>query len=358
MAALHLPGDAAATPAALEAAGGVKTRPPREMARIIDRLRAYLEGRPQRFDDVSVDLTDTGAFTRAVYAQAQRLPSGEVTTYGALAAAIGRPGGARAVGQALGRNPVPIIIPCHRIVAAAGRPGGFSAPGGLDTKRRLLALEGVALAIATDGRPPSACLWEPGALEAAVAHLRRVDRTLRRVIDQVGPCRLEPHWTSVFEALCVSIIHQQLAGKAAAAITRRFTDLVTSVTPDSVQGVDDAAYRAAGLSSGKVASLRALAEAVVDGRVRLDAVRSMDDDEATRHLVTVRGIGPWTVQMLQIFHLGRPDVLPPGDLGIRKAMQRLAGLDGLPTPAEMSQMAEPWRPWRTVGMWYLWRTLD
>lgn len=353
VAALFLPGPGSEAPSAEALAEWKPTRPPRHIRAIIARIREHLAGTPQAFDDVPVDLGALPPFTRGVYDEARRLASGQICTYGDLARAVGRPGGARAVGQALGRNPLPIIIPCHRIVAAGGKPGGFSAPGGLDTKRALLAAEGVDLA--QPGALPS--LWDAGTLPKAVKHLRR-DAAMRRVIDKVGPCRLERHWNSVFEALCVSIIHQQLAGKAAAAITRRFHALVPVVEPHAVLAVSDEAYRGAGLSSGKISSLRAVAQAAVEGQVRLDEVPRMTDAEISTHLTPLRGIGPWTVQMLLIFHLGRPDVLPVGDLGIRKAMQRIAALKQLPTPDEMERAAERWKPWRTVAMWYLWRTLD
>ena len=354
VAALHLPGPRGEAPSADPLTGWKPARPPRPIKAVIERIRAHVGGTPRSFDDVAVDLGALPPFTRAVCEEARRIPCGQVRTYGELARAVGRPGGARAVGQALGRNPLPVIIPCHRIVAAAGKPGGFSAPGGLDTKRRLLAAEGVVLGEATR-TPPT--LWDPGALPNAVKHLRR-DAVMRRIIDAVGPCRLERHWTSVFEALCVSVIHQQLAGKAAAAITHRFMALVSPVEPHAVLAVSDEAYRGVGLSSGKIRSLRAVAEAAVDGRLRLDEVPRMSDDEISKHLTPVHGIGPWTVQMLLIFHLGRTDVLPVGDLGIRKAMQRVAGLAELPTPAEMEEMARTWKPWRTPAMWFLWRTLD
>ncbi|NDD29157.1 MAG: methylated-DNA--[protein]-cysteine S-methyltransferase [Proteobacteria bacterium] len=345
--ALHLPDGIPD----LGSSAGLETKAPAQVARAVEQVRRHLEGHAQQFDDLTLDLDHLPPFTRAVCLEARHIRSGEIVTYGELAARVGRPGSARAVGQALGRNPIPVIVPCHRIVAAHGRPGGFSAPGGLETKRRLLALEGVTLEMVT--------LWDRGAIDEAVRHLREVDDDLRRIIDAVGPCRLERQWHDVFEALCVSIIHQQLAGSAAAAITRRFMALLAPhPRPRSVLEAREADLRAVGLSSGKIGGLRALAEAAERGEVALHRVRHLPDDEITAHLTRVRGIGPWTVQMLLIFHLGRTDVLPPGDLGIRKAVQRLTGDDALPSPARMAAVAQRWRPWRTVAMWYLWRSLE
>jgi methylated-DNA-[protein]-cysteine S-methyltransferase len=113
------------------------------IAKIIERVRQHMEGDVQDFRDVMLDLDGTATFARRVYEAARQIPPGQTTTYGALAQALGRPTAARAVGQALGKNPIALLIPCHRIVAAGGKPGGFSAHGGLSTKARLLAVEGV-----------------------------------------------------------------------------------------------------------------------------------------------------------------------------------------------------------------------
>jgi O-6-methylguanine DNA methyltransferase len=134
--------------------------PPAAIAGVIEKVRQHLDGTPQDFRDVSLDLQGVGTFSRRVYELAQSIPAGEVRTYGEIAKALNQPGATRAVGQALGHNPIPLIIPCHRILAAGGKAGGFSAPGGTTTKARLLAMEGVML------EPPSPAklqrtLWEP-----------------------------------------------------------------------------------------------------------------------------------------------------------------------------------------------------
>jgi methylated-DNA-[protein]-cysteine S-methyltransferase len=131
--------------ASLEGRGAVTAEPPREIAGTVRDVAAHLAGEPRDFTGVALDLTGIGDFARRVYAAARRIPAGRTATYGEIAAAIGEPGEARAVGQALGANPIPLIVPCHRIVAASGGIGGFSAPGGALTKTRLLALEGVGL---------------------------------------------------------------------------------------------------------------------------------------------------------------------------------------------------------------------
>ena len=126
--------------------GHKSSAPPPQILEVIERVRKHLRGQMQDFGDVTIDLDEAGQFARQVYEAARRIPAGQTMTYGELAKAMGQPGTARAVGQALGRNPIPVIIPCHRILAAGGKPGGFSAPGGRATKARMLATEGVSIA--------------------------------------------------------------------------------------------------------------------------------------------------------------------------------------------------------------------
>jgi methylated-DNA-[protein]-cysteine S-methyltransferase len=326
-------------------------RPPAAIGALVERIRAHLAGTPHDFSDVALDLEGVGDFSRAVYQASRAVGSGQVSTYGEIAGRLGKPGAARAVGQALGRNPLPLLVPCHRVLAAGGKSGGFSAPGGLETKARMLAAEGYLL-------NPLRNLWEEGAKEEAVGWLRKRDGRMRRLIERVGPCLLERESTTVFEALCEAIIYQQLAGKAAASITRRFMGLFSGPpTAAAVAALDDETARAAGLSTAKIAALRTLSAAALEGRVALERIPGMADDEVARHLTALKGIGPWTVQMLLIFHLGRPDVFPPGDLGIRKAVQNMTGAAELPAPADLLPLAEKWKPWRTVATWYLWRSL-
>lgn len=201
-------------------------------------------------------------------------------------------------------------------------------------------------------------LWQKGVLARATRHLRKSDARMEELIDAVGPCSMTQTSRTVFEAVCRSIIYQQLAGKAAAAISNRFMGLFeSSPTADRLLRLEDEVLRGAGLSFGKIRALRALAEAVRDGQVHIDGVPSMSDDDIGHHLTRIKGIGPWTVHMLLIFHLGRPDVFPAGDLGIRKAVQRLLRSDDLPAVAELEPLGVRWKPWRSVAAWYLWRSL-
>jgi DNA-3-methyladenine glycosylase II len=200
---------------------------------------------------------------------------------------------------------------------------------------------------------------------AAVAHLRAADPALRSVIDSVEAeglgnrrgGRPEDH----YGALVRSIVGQQLSTKAARAIFGRLVDRFDgrAPTPAEVLADDPDELRvAAGLSHAKVSYLRSLAEHVIDGSLDLEALEDLPDDEVIAELVAVKGIGPWSAHVFLMFHLGRPDVLAFGDLGIRRAMMVQYGLPALPGPAEMERIAEPWRPYRTLACRFLWRSLD
>lgn len=163
-----------------------------------------------------------------------------------------------------------------------------------------------------------------------------------------------------YEALARAIVGQQLSTRAAASIWGRVTDLFGGRTPspERVIEVDPQELRDAGLSWSKVAYLRDLAERVADGELDLRALAELPDGQVIAELIEVKGIGRWTAEMFLMFHLGRPDVLSTGDLGIRKAAQLAHGLSELPTPVELEQIGEAWRPHRTLACLYLWRSLD
>lgn len=195
----------------------------------------------------------------------------------------------------------------------------------------------------------------------AIVHLRRVDPVLGSVIERVGSCRLRPDPTGThFEFLTRSIVYQQLSGKAAATI---FGRVVTAcggrpITPARVARVPDEALRAAGLSRQKLGYLRDLVTLARARRLRLAAIDEMSDDEIASQLTQVKGVGIWTAQMFLMFRLGRPDVFPVTDLGIRKGVQAAYGLRTLPAPERVARIGARWAPHRTIASWYLWRLLD
>ncbi|MFC1499743.1 DNA-3-methyladenine glycosylase family protein [Candidatus Zixiibacteriota bacterium] len=197
----------------------------------------------------------------------------------------------------------------------------------------------------------------------AVDVLSKADPLLGKMIDRVGPITLPlKRFQSPFRYLTEAITHQQLNGKAAATIFGRFTALFEGKrfpTPEDVLATSDEALRSAGLSRSKSAAIRDLAEKVLDGSVpSATRLKRMSDDEIIKRLTEVRGIGPWTAQMLLIFALGRPDVLPVTDYGVQSGFRIVYGLEEHPTPNMIMEQGELWRPWRTVASLSLWRAVD
>jgi O-6-methylguanine DNA methyltransferase len=379
------------------------TRIPAMARTAMSRLQAHLAGTLDDFAGIPIDLTACTPFQQKVYAALRAVPPGSTISYGELARHIGAPRAARAVGAAVGANPAALLIPCHRVLGAQGALGGFSAPGGTDTKKRLLQIEGVpwpaspsrshratpANAVNPDvplkgsrkrrvqasqpltkidkagprisqdssPLPPLAELDQA----KAIRHLRRADPLLGRVISRVGPCTLEVQTIpSTFEALLEAIVYQQLTGKAAATIFGRVRALFgRTLRPFDLLRCPDEELRGAGLSGPKIAAARDLAEKTLAGAVPdpHELIR-LTDEEIIARLTAIRGIGRWTAEMLLIFRLGRPDVLAVDDYGLRKGLAAAHGLAELPSPRRLAEIGERWRPYRTIASWYLWRAAE
>lgn len=196
---------------------------------------------------------------------------------------------------------------------------------------------------------------------AAVRHLKGADPVMHRVIERVGPCSLEPEGRpDVFRAIVRAIIYQQLNGNAAGSIFRKFKGLYPGKrfpTAADIAATSDSAIRSAGISPQKLSYLRDLSAKMEDDTLNLRAVRSMSDEEVIEHLTAVRGVGRWTAEMVLMFTLGRPDVLPVDDYGFRRAVQIEYKMRQLPKPERLRKLGEPWRPYRTVATWYMWQSL-
>lgn len=196
----------------------------------------------------------------------------------------------------------------------------------------------------------------------AVAHLRRVDASLAVAIDQVGPLQMHRRYPAdPFLALLRAIVYQQLSGKAAASIYARVMALLPDGdnVPAALLALPDAQLRGAGLSRAKTAAARDLAARTLEGVVPGHAeLAGLDDEAIVARLTRIRGVGRWTVEMLLIFGLGRADVLPAGDLGVRKGFQLTHAEPELPAPQALLVFGERWRPYRSAASWYLWRVLD
>ena len=195
----------------------------------------------------------------------------------------------------------------------------------------------------------------------SVRYLKRIDPVLARVIEIVGPCRIQLRTEGThFQALARAIVFQQLSGKAAGTIMSRFNALYpgNSPAPQAVLATSDEQMRAVGLSRQKIAYLRDLSLKVETGALPLDAVEHMADDDLIEHLVQVKGIGRWTAQMFLMFRLGRPDVLPELDLGVQNAIRRAYRMRKRPTPKQVKRIGAKWSPHSSVACWYLWRSLE
>jgi DNA-3-methyladenine glycosylase II len=194
-------------------------------------------------------------------------------------------------------------------------------------------------------------------------YLRRQDPVLRRLIDDGGP--IDPATDrrasrpDAYEALARAIVGQQLSTRAAGSIWEKLRVAFGGNTPPPAEllAADESVLRGAGLSRAKVGFLRDLARRITEGELDLERLPELPDEDVTAALIEIHGVGRWTAEMFLIFHLGRPDVVSTGDLGIRRAVQRAYGLDELPGPAELERIAEPWRPHRTLACLYLWRSL-
>jgi len=201
----------------------------------------------------------------------------------------------------------------------------------------------------------------PVELKRAAAHLAKADPVLAPVIALAGPANITPHQNYYWE-LIDSIISQQLSVKAAATIERRFKELFDSETPSPVEilskSIDE--LRSAGLSGAKAKYIQDLAQHILNGELRFDRFDNLSNDEIITELVAVKGIGEWTAHMFLMFCMGRLDILATGDLGIRNGIGKLYGLDHVPSPAEVTEIAamNNWHPYETAACWYIWHSLD
>jgi DNA-3-methyladenine glycosylase II len=199
--------------------------------------------------------------------------------------------------------------------------------------------------------------WSP-----ALRHLRRVDPVLARIIRRVGPCSLVPR-RDYFNVLCISIFNQQISTKIATILYNRFCDQLPRRRPTParvltfIQG-DGELVRRCGISRQKRVYLADLSQRFADKRIPTRRFARMSDEEVIDALTQVKGIGQWTAEMFLMFVLNRPDILPVDDLGLREAVKRAYKLKERPGATQMRELAEPWRPWRSIATWYLWRGLE
>lgn len=195
-------------------------------------------------------------------------------------------------------------------------------------------------------------------MRKAINHLKKSDPTLAAIIEHVGACRME-FGPPEFHSLAEAIVYQQLNGKAAVTIFKRFAALTGEpVTAEGIRKLTDAQLRSVGLSKQKSSYLKDMAARAARGELDFTRLPGMTDDEVIQHLTQVKGVGVWTAQMFLMFTLRRPNVLPTGDYGIQMAMKKHYKKRRMPKPEVMAKIAKSWEPYRSVACWYLWRSLD
>ena len=195
-------------------------------------------------------------------------------------------------------------------------------------------------------------------MRKAVAHLKKCDPVLRAIIERVGPCRME-FGPAEFSSLAEAIVYQQLNGKAAVTIFKRFVALAGEpLTPEGILQLSDEQLRKVGLSKQKSSYVKDLATKTAAGILDFSRLPALSDDEVIAHLTRVKGIGVWTAHMFLIFSLRRPNVLPTGDYGVQMALKKHYRKRKLPKPKDMEKIARAWEPYRSIACWYMWRSLD
>lgn len=333
------------------------------IGKAIVQIQNYFAGKPFNFSRIKLDYSKCPAFHQRVYTELQKVPPGCTASYKNLAISCSCPNGPRAVGQAVGKNPLPLLIPCHRVINNDLTLGGFSAAGGIELKISMLELESLEIV-----RQPRAAIAPPLLLsqidlETALIFLRKADPDLKKLIKLAPGFNIKiDSMSSTFQALLEAIVYQQLTGKAAATIYNRVLGLFGckgSVAPLDIIRARDAELRSAGLSGAKIAAARDLAEFAISGRLPdLKTLQKMSNAQAISCLTGIRGIGRWTVEMLLIFKLGRADIMAANDYGLQKGLAIIRGQKTLPSPKQLEEQTRAWKPYRSIAAWYLWRAAE
>lgn len=323
----------------------------------------YFAGKPYNFRGIKLDFSNCNEFCQMVYQQLLKIRPGTTTTYGNLAKALNKPGAARAIGRAVGTNPFPLIVPCHRVVKSDGKIGGFSSVEGIRQKIQMLELEGLEIQLNPTPSIKAPKTLNKEEINKGTDFICKVDPQFGEWIKQLPTFRLdETGISSVFQALLESIVYQQLTGKAASTIYRRILELVNAngtISPLDIIRVSDSELRAAGLSGPKILAIRDLAEKALAGLVpEINELRKLQNEEIIERLIQIRGIGRWSVEMLLIFKLGRADILAADDYGLKKGWAIIRNEKALPSPAALEKEGKIWQPYRTIASWYLWRVAE
>lgn len=299
------------------------------------QLCDYFDGKRRSFDfPVAPEGTD---FQRRVWAELLKIPYGKTCSYRDIAAALGNKSACRAVGRANGANPVPVVIPCHRVIAADGNIGGYS--GGLDIKKKLLEIESEHIRYFNYGKTET-------------DYLKSRDEHIAHVIDQTGLLNYEI-FPDIYTALVHCIISQQISVKAFNTVLRQLSRITDHITPAAIVEIPSDELKHAGISGRKVSYIKEAAAKIISGEFDIGILQSLPDNEFCRRLCLLRGVGTWTAEMILIFSMQRRDILCFDDMGIRRGICRLFGLESIDRNA-FEYYKKLYSPYGTVASFYLW----
>ncbi|MGM0599804.1 MAG: methylated-DNA--[protein]-cysteine S-methyltransferase, partial [Candidatus Rifleibacteriota bacterium] len=340
----------------------LQTQPTEPVNFAIQQIKNYFAKTNFDFSKISLDLSSCNNFAKKIYKTLQKTEPGDTVSYKTLALSIDKPGASRAVGKATGANPIPLIIPCHRVIKSDGKIGGFSSSEGISQKIEMLEIEGVRLNSKKNLVLPPETLSEQN-IATGIEFICKQDSKLNKFVKQLPEFKLNVDTiSSPFQSLLEAIVYQQLTGKAAETIYKKLLDLFCSngkVQPLDIIRAPDNELREVGLSQNKILAAKDLAEKTFEGIVpNLHQLERMSDFDIISSLAKIRGIGRWTVEMLLLFKLGRPDILAIDDYGLRKGYAILKNKENLPSPVELKKEGRAFRPWRTILSWYLWRIAE
>lgn len=300
------------------------------------QLKEYFNGEREIFD---LPLAPQGTeFQKKVWQVLQNIPYGETRSYKEIATIVGNPKASRAVGMANNRNPIAIIIPCHRVIGHNGSLTGYA--GGLSIKEYLLNLEKTK---------PHFFKYS----KKEIDYLKMQDPQLGEVIDKIGYIH-RPVIPDIYQALVNAIIGQQISTKAQTTIWKRMQDDVSPITPENIGILSLEELQAYGISWRKATYIKEMTNSILEGHLNLNKIDQMSDEEVVTYLTEIKGIGTWTAEMIMIFSMQRPDILSWGDLAIHRGLRMLYGHPEI-TSKLFKEYKNRYTPYNTVASLYLWK---
>lgn len=322
---------------------------PKVLSAWVVKIENYFKGKKVDFSKIPIDLSTRTEFQQSIYGELLKIPFGQTIKYGDIARSL-KTSGFQAIGSAVGKNPLPLVIPCHRVLGQNG-PGGFSSHLGLETKEKLLKLEGVELF----AHKSISFFDKSFDLEKATKEFLKLAPQYKTVVKRSAafdPGKKKAE--APLRALAKSLVHQQLSGKAAATIWKRLVAACGNHL-DGLEAFPQAKLREVGLSEAKAIALKSLVKSNVP---ELRTFKRMSDQDIINQISSYRGFGVWSAQMFLIFNLGRMDTFAPLDLGLQKGRALVLNEEFTKDAKLLEAWAQDYAPWRTLLSWYSWRALE